>query len=83
VAVFEVDQQTGRLTARGQQSTLGQTPRNFAIDPTGRWLLAENQKSNSVVVFAIDAGSGALRETGHRLEVPSPVCIRFTKPSAK
>ncbi|MFN7765736.1 MAG: lactonase family protein [Planctomycetaceae bacterium] len=83
VAVFAVDAATGRLTARGHQSTGGQTPRNFAIDPTGRWLLAENQKSNSVVVFAIDGDSGALRETGHRLEVPSPVCIRFTPPAAK
>jgi len=83
VAVFEVDAATGRLTARGHQATGGQTPRNFAIDPTGRWLLAENQKSNSVVVLAIDGATGALRETGHRLEVPSPVCIRFTPPAAK
>ncbi len=83
VAVFEVEGSTGRLTPRGHQATGGQTPRNFAIDPTGRWLLAENQKSNSVVVFAIDGASGALRETGHRLEVPSPVCIRFTQPTTK
>jgi 6-phosphogluconolactonase len=54
----------------------------FAVD-AATWLLAENQKSNSVVVFAIDGDSGALRETGHRLEVPSPVCIRFTPPAAK
>jgi len=81
LAVFAVDNKTGRLMARGHQSTLGQTPRNFVIDPTGRWLLAENQKSNSVIVLALDPETGALKETVHKIEVPSPVCIRFVKPA--
>ena len=33
------------------ESTGGKTPRNFGIDPTGRYLLAANQDSDSIVVF--------------------------------
>ena len=77
IAVFAVDQQTGKLTLVEHQSTLGRTPRHLVIDPTGRWLLAENQGSNSVVVFAIDAGTGKLIPTGQSISIGSPVCAVF------
>jgi 6-phosphogluconolactonase len=57
--------------------TGGKTPRHFAIDPTGTYLLAENQDSNNIVVFHIDAATGNLTPTGQTVEVPSPVCITF------
>ena len=77
IAVFAVDQQTGKLTFVEHQSTQGRTPRHFVIDPTGRWLLAENQASNSVVVFAIDGDTGKLRPTGKSISVGAPVCAVF------
>ncbi len=77
IAIFSIDQSTGKLTAIGHQSTEGKTPRNFAIDPSGTFLLAENQDSNSVVVFRIDPLSGKLAATGHRIDVPMPVCIKM------
>src|SRR5262249_52230124 len=46
VAVFSVDAKSGKLTFVEHQSTRGKTPRHFAIDPTGKWLLAENQDSD-------------------------------------
>ena len=49
------------------------------MDPTGTFLLAENQGSDTIVVFRIDPESGQLSATGHKLEVPSPVCIKFAK----
>lgn len=81
LAIFTVDQATGRLTAAGHQSTLGKTPRNFAIDPTGTWLLAENQDSGTIAVFRIDPQNGNLKPTGQTLSVPSPVCVRMIGPS--
>ncbi|MCI0419137.1 MAG: beta-propeller fold lactonase family protein [Acidobacteria bacterium] len=39
--------------------------------------MAANQKSDSVVAFRIDAKTGSLTSTGHSLEVPSPVCVKF------
>ena len=77
IAVFAIDQETGRLTARGHESTRGKTPRNFEIDPTGTWLLAANQGSDSVVVFRIDPETGALEASGQTADVPMPVCIRM------
>ncbi|HTI52344.1 MAG TPA: beta-propeller fold lactonase family protein, partial [Planctomycetaceae bacterium] len=59
------------------QPTGGKTPRNFAIDPTGAFLLAENQASDSIVVFRIDPQTGLLSDTGHKLDVGSPVCVRM------
>jgi 6-phosphogluconolactonase len=49
IAVFAVDEKTGKLTLVEYQSTQGKTPRHFAIDPSGKWLLAENQDSDSIV----------------------------------
>ena len=79
IAVFAVNQKSGRLTFVEHQSTQGRTPRCFAIDPTGRWLLAENQASDSVVVFAIDSVTGKLKPTGQTLVVGSPVCAVFVE----
>ncbi len=76
VAAFAIAA-NGTLKLEQVMSTGGAWPRNFTLDPTGRWLLAANQRSNSVVVFARDIASGRLRETNFRVELPSPVCVRF------
>jgi len=80
IAMFRIDQKTGRLTPVGHESTRGKTPRNFGIDPTGRFLLAANQQTDNVVVFRIDASTGQLKPTGHSLEIPTPVCVKFLEP---
>ena len=80
LAIFTIDQATGKLTSAGHQLTGGKTPRNFAIDHTGLWLLAENQGSGTIVVFKIDPQKGSLQPSGRNLAVPSPVCVRFLGP---
>lgn len=77
LAVFSVAGSTGALALEQVVSTDGDWPRNFSLDPTGRWLLVANQRSNSIVVFARDAASGKLTPTRRRIAVPSPVCLRF------
>lgn len=77
IAIFAVDPDTGKLTARGHQATGGKTPRNFSIDPSGTFLLAENQDSGTIAVFRIDLQTGMLADTGNRLDVPMPVCVRM------
>jgi 6-phosphogluconolactonase len=82
IAIFAVDEGTGKLKALGLEPTQGKNPRNFAIDPTGAFLLAENQDSNSIVVFRIETETGALKPTGQILRVGKPVCIKLIpKPS--
>jgi 6-phosphogluconolactonase len=81
IAVFVIDQVTGKLTLVDHSSTQGKTPRHFATDPAGSRLLVANQDASSVVVFDIDLRTGRLTATGERFEVPSPVCLRFVEAS--
>ena len=76
IAVFSVTE-SGALSLVQSISTDGDWPRNFTLDPTGRWLLVANQRSGSIVVFARDQESGRLTPTRQRIELPSPVCLRF------
>jgi 6-phosphogluconolactonase len=77
IAVFAVAASTGALTVQQVLATEGDWPRNFTLDPTGRWLLVANQRSNAVVVFGCDRDTGRLTLTQQRIEIPSPVCLRF------
>jgi 6-phosphogluconolactonase len=77
IAVFSVTEPTGALTLEQVVSTDGDWPRNFTLDPTGRWLLVANQRSDSVVVFGRDPDNGRLTPTRQRIAIPSPVCLRF------
>jgi 6-phosphogluconolactonase len=77
IAVFKVDEATGKLTAAGHQGQGIKTPRNFNIDPTGNFLLAANQDGDSIAVFKIDQQTGALTPVGEPVAVPKPVCVRF------
>ena len=77
IAVYAVDPATGRLSFRHATSTLGKTPRHFAIAPRGRWLLAANQGSNTIVGFRIDPESGALTPVGQPVPAATPVCLQF------
>jgi 6-phosphogluconolactonase len=77
ITAFAINPAKGTLRLVGQYSTRGKTPRHFAIDPTGAFLLAANEESNNIVVFKIDVATGGLTPTGQTVEVPSPVCITF------
>jgi 6-phosphogluconolactonase len=77
VAVFSVDEATGKLTAAGHAPSGGKTPRNFGVDPTGKILIAANQDSNNIVVFKIDETTGMPKPAGHEVPVPKPVCVKF------
>jgi 6-phosphogluconolactonase len=79
LAIFFINPASGKLTLIGYQSTMGKTPRNFAIDPTGQYLLVANQDSNNIVVFKRNKVTGLLKETGDQIELPKPVCLQFLK----
>lgn len=60
IAMFAVDQNTGRLTSLGQQPT-EKTPRVFNIDPTGRFLFAAGQATGNLASYRINAHTGQLQ----------------------
>ena len=57
VGVYDVDER-GDLSNPRFVDTRGQTPRNFDIDPTGRFLSVANRESSTIAVFRIEADGG-------------------------
>ncbi|TDE06975.1 lactonase family protein [Flavobacterium sandaracinum] len=78
ITIFKI-LKNGKLLLKGQTSTLGIGPRNFAIDPTGNFLLVAHQYTNDVVIFKRNKTTGALTDTGKKIALCSPVCLVFTK----
>jgi 6-phosphogluconolactonase len=77
LAVFAVT--AGTTTAVGHITSAGErqirTPRNFNIDPTGRWILIANQTGGTVEVAEWTGTGGKL--TGQSVKVDKPVCVKF------
>lgn len=77
IAIFSVDLQSGQLTAKGHVSEGVKTPRNFAIEPTGKYMLIANQSGGNVSLFQIDPANGKLTSTGKSIKIDKAVCVRF------
>ena len=77
IGILKIDSKTGVLAWVGHQSTLGKTPRNFNFDPSGNFLLVANQNSDEIVIFKRNKETGLLTDTGKRINVPNPVCIKW------
>jgi len=83
LAVFSIAPADGRLALVQHVSTQGKTPRNFALDPSGRVLLVANQNSDNIFTYTVDKQTGMLTPTGKSVTVPSPMFVEivpdFTK----
>jgi 6-phosphogluconolactonase len=80
IALFAVGPKDGAAVRVENFSTLGKTPRNFRMDSTGVYLLAENQDSDTIHSFRIDRATGFLKPTGHSISAQKPACIKFMLP---
>lgn len=79
IAIYAVDPDSFELSPIGHQATGIKTPRNFAIDPTGQFMLVANQSGGNVSVFRIDSATGELIPTEAQTQVANAVCVRFMK----
>ncbi|MET3696936.1 6-phosphogluconolactonase [Bacillus oleivorans] len=77
IAVFEVNQESGQLNFLEWTSTEGNWPRDFVLDPTEEYLVATNQKSNTMTLFSRDKSTGKLVLLHSGVKVPEPVCVKF------
>lgn len=80
IAIFSVDQDSGKLALVDYTPCGGSTPRNLAITPSGRHLFSANQNADRVTIFARDGATGKLTDTGRAIEVGTPMCVRIVKP---
>jgi 6-phosphogluconolactonase len=67
----------GLLSLAGRTTCGGDWPRNFVIDPTGRYILVGNQKSNYISVFRIDKKTGLPSVALDSARVKMPACLKF------
>ncbi|WP_223557283.1 lactonase family protein [Pseudomonas sp. BF-R-01] len=75
--VFAIDPATGHLKELQRRSVEGDHPREFSLDPSGRFVLIANQKSNQIVVVERDAKSGLLGKTVQKLPMDAPSDLKF------
>ncbi|WPO77376.1 lactonase family protein [Flavobacterium sp. KACC 22761] len=78
ISVFKI-LKDGKIELVEQQSTLGKGPRDFAIDPSGNYLLVGHQYTNDIIIFKRDKTTGKLTDTSKKIELCSPVGLVFTK----
>ncbi|MGI4022246.1 MAG: lactonase family protein [Janthinobacterium lividum] len=75
--VYKVNQTTGKLSFVERKSSMGNGPRNFAIDPTGNFLLVANQNTDDIYTFKINKTTGKLTSIGTKLQLSHPVYLKF------
>ncbi|QSB28545.1 lactonase family protein [Flavobacterium sp. CLA17] len=78
IAIFSIDA-NGLLTSIGYQSTLGKHPRIFAIDETGKFLIASNVLTGNVIVFKRNPKTGLLKKTGKEVKLENVSCVQMKK----
>lgn len=79
IAAFSVNKQSGLISYKSRISSFGKTPRNFALSPDGRFLLVGNQNSDDAYVLPRNTVTGKLSPYSQKLEIGSPVCVKFVK----
>lgn len=66
----------GKLVLVGHQA-VGAHPRNFVIDPTGRFLLVACRDSNVVQAYVINKNYGLLTDAGFKIDIDQPVFLKM------
>lgn len=77
LSIFAIDQGNGKLRLAGHQSTLGDHPRMFVIDPSGKFLLVANLVTNNIIVFKRNLKTGLLTKTKYGVSIPRPSCLQM------
>ena len=88
IAIFAIDASTGGLSLVGHVGCGGVCPRNFALHPSGQWLVVANQTTGNLVVFGVDRETGWLTQSsedggadgdggGALPLLQTPLCVQF------
>jgi len=77
IVAFSVGKDDGQLAFLQRRSVEGDHPREFTLDPSDKFLLVANQKSDQIVVMRRDPRSGKLGETVQTLPQAAPSDLKF------
>lgn len=75
LAVFEV--LDGELKLIQHLTTHGDFPRDFALDPTERFILVANQNTDNATLYTRDQETGLLACCQKDIPLPEGVCVYF------
>lgn len=78
LSIYKINQDNGTIVRVGYQET-GIHPRNFAISPNDKYLLVACRDYDMIQIFARDAETGLLTDTGKTILMSKPVCLQFIK----
>ena len=78
-AVFSIDEKTGMLTKILCLPVSGDYPKDCALFPDNRHLVAVNHESNTMTFFTCDLKKGLIIMKGKELHVDRPNCVIFHK----
>ena len=77
IAIFSIDEKTGRVRPAGHVNSGGSFPWALSLDPTQRFLLVANQKSDRINLFSIGGNGATLTATENTLEIEKPVSFMW------
>ena len=77
IRLFEFDPIQESLNYIASCPTGGRTPRDFSIDPTGKWLLVAHQDSDTISIFNVNSYNGTLSFHKTVNNIESPVCLAW------
>lgn len=76
ITCFKVNRD-GTVSKVSHYSIKGDSPRNFAISPDGKFVFVGNQKSDNITIFKRNALNGLLTKLPQNYKMGAPVCLLF------
>jgi len=76
ISVFSI-RESGQIKRIQVMDDVPEHPRDFNIDPSGKFLLVAGQQGHAIEIFQINAETGMLIRTGQKIKMKAPACILF------
>lgn len=67
----------GALEMVDQQTKSISTPRDFNIDPSGKFMIVANQTTDNLVIYDVDPATGKFTFKHESISVKLPICVAF------
>lgn len=76
ISTFEI-RDNGTVSRIQVMEQVPNWPREFNLDPSGKYMLVAGERSHEIRLYKIDPGTGLLTETPAKFELPAPASILF------
>ena len=74
IAIYSVNNKTGKLSFVGREDGHGDHPRNFCVDRKGEYVFVENMRSNNIALFKRDGKTGKMEHVKEE-QIPGVACL--------